>query len=402
MEIIELGKRILKKGYVCDNCLGRQFSQLLTGLTNKERGEAVRMVLAMEYEAKPFEADLSNFYGFRFRNQKLSPVAPEKCSVCGDLFKKKLSEFREQAVEKLKNIEFDSFLVGTRLSSELIGKEEELWEEVGIKHCEPIKAEINRELGKLLEKALRKRVEMETPDVNVIVDVERGKVGIKINSLFIFGKYKKLVRGIPQTKWETYEETVEDIIAEPVMKATGGEAHSLHGAGREDVDARCLDWRPFVFEVKSPEKRKLNFKAIEKAINRTGKVEVSGLRVSDKREVRKIKELKQDKTYRVLAVFEKPLKNLDRLRELKGEIRQHTPERVLHRRADRLRKRKVKSISWEKAGPKKLELKIRAESGLYVKELVTGDGGRTRPSVSGVLDAPAKVKELDVVKIWGN
>lgn len=401
MEITELGKNILKKGYVCNNCLGRGFSQLLTGLTNRERGEAVRLALAMEYEAKPFEAEMSNFYGFKFRNQKVSPKKPGKCSVCGDLFKKKLSEFERQAVEKLKGIEFDSFLVGTKLSSELIRKEEELWETVGIKYCEPIKAEINRELGKLLEKGLKKRVEMETPDVNIIVDVGAGKVKLKLNSLFISGGYKKLIRGIPQTKWEMYKETVEDIIAEPVMKVTKGKSHSLHGSGREDVDARCLDWRPFVFEVKMPKKRNLDFKAIEKAIKKTGKVEVSGLRISDRREVRKVKELKQDKTYKILAVFEEPLKNLKKLKELKGEIRQHTPTRVLHRRADKLRKRRVKGINYKKLGPKKVELTIKAESGLYVKELVTGDSGRTKPSVSGVLENPAEVKELDVVKIWG-
>lgn len=395
-----MGKKILNKGYICDNCLGRQFSQLLSGFTNRERGEIIRAMLAMEYDAKPFDVDISNFYKFKFRNQKVLPKMPKKCSLCDDFFKKKLSKLEKKAISKLKDIDFESFLVGTKPSSEMIKKEEELWESIGIKYCEPIKAEINREFGKALMFKLKKVVNAEMPDVNIIVDVEKNDVEIIINPLFIFGEYRKLIRGIPQTKWDMYDETVEDIIAKPIMEATKGNSHSFHGAGREDIDARCLDWRPFVFEVKKPKKRKINFKAIENVLNKSGKIKVKNLRISDRKEVRKVKELKYDKTYRVLIVFEKDVRNLERLERLKGEIKQYTPTRVLHRRSNRLRKRMVNDIKWKVLGPKMVELEIRAESGLYVKELVTGDNGRTTPSVSEVLENKAKVKQLDVLKIW--
>jgi len=51
-------------------------------------------------------------------------------------------------------------------------------------------------------------------------------------------------------------------------------------------------------------------------------------------------------------------------------------------------------------GNKKLELEIRCEAGFYVKEFITGDNGRTTPSISEVLDNPAKVISLDVIKIY--
>ena len=49
---------------------------------------------------------------------------------------------------------------------------------------------------------------------------------------------------------------------------------------------------------------------------------------------------------------------------------------------------------------KKPEIKIKGQAGLYIKELVTGDGGRTSPSISGVLENPAAVRSLDVTRIW--
>ena len=398
-EIIEIAKKILKIGYVCDHCLGRQFAQLLSGLTNEERGRIIRLFLAMNYEVKPFDADLSNFCSFKFRNQKLKVVKKKKCCICNDVFEK-LDGFKSEVEKKLKDVEFETFLVGTKLSHDLIEKEESLWEEIGILYCEPIKAEINREFGKILQKLFKKEVDEKNPDVNIILNLEKNKVEVKINSLFIFGKYKKLVRGIPQTKWDMYDETVEDIIAESVMKLTKGKSHAFHGAGREDIDARCLDWRPFVFEVKEPLKRNINLKKIEKEVNKSKKIQIGFLRFSNKEEVRKVKNLKLDKTYRVVAVFEKPLKNLELLKKLEGEINQKTPTRVLHRRADLIRKRKVKSIKWKKIDDRTLELEIRAESGLYIKELITGDNGRTKPSASELLNNPANVKELDVIRIW--
>jgi tRNA pseudouridine synthase 10 len=209
------------------------------------------------------------------------------------------------------------------------------------------------------------------------------------------------VRGIPQTKWDKYSETVEDIIAKPFMSATKGEGHAMHGMGREDIDARCLDWRPFVLEVTSPRKRRINLKKMEKEVNKTEKVMIKDLSISDKKKVIQIKAMRPDKTYRAVVDFTKPLKAgwKEKISSLVGTVNQQTPERVLHRRADVLRKRNVKSIRCKEMNKKRAELEIRGEAGLYVKEFITGDGGRTKPSVSVALNNKAKARELDVIRI---
>ena len=38
-------------------------------------------------------------------------------------------------------------------------------------------------------------------------------------------------------------------------------------------------------------------------------------------------------------------------------------------------------------------------AGLYIKELVSGDDGRTVPSLASVLGVPARVLELDVIEV---
>jgi tRNA pseudouridine synthase 10 len=45
---------------------------------------------------------------------------------------------------------------------------------------------------------------------------------------------------------------------------------------------------------------------------------------------------------------------------------------------------------------------VRCQGGLYVKELVSGDEGRTVPSVSSLLGTAAKTLKLDVLKVIVN
>ena len=117
--------------------------------------------------------------------------------------------------------------------------------------------------------------------------------------------------------------------------------------------------------------------------------------------VKQIKSRRNDKTYLVVVTFSKKIdeEKLKEIKKLKTVIEQKTPLRVLHRRAAKTRKRLVKSIKWRVISPRKLELKIRAQAGLYIKELITGDKGRTKPNLTEILENEPKKIRLDVIKI---
>ncbi len=410
MELKKRLENVLSKA-ICDNCLGRVFAQVLSGLTNKERGEVLRKFSAFLVETKEIsDVEPCNFIGFKFRlnkefGERVKNEKNKKCCFCDGIFEK-VENITERIVKRLKNIEFDTFLVGTRLSKEMLEKEEELWKLGGLDLCESLRAELNREIGKLLGEKLKKEHDPKNPEVVILLNWELGnpKIEIQLNPLYIFGYYQKLVRGIPQCKWGTprkYKTSVEQIIGKPLLRETKGKDTKFHGCGREDIDAKCLGWRPFVIEIISPKKRKVNLRKIAKEINSTKKVRVKNLKIVSRKVVEKIKSASPDKTYRVTVVFEKPVdkKILKNLNKLVGVIKQRTPLRVLHRRSDIMRRREVKKISWKVISPKKVELKIKCSAGLYVKELVSGDNGRTRPSVAEIIGIPARVKELDVIEI---
>jgi tRNA pseudouridine synthase 10 len=419
MKIEEKAIEILKQ-QVCDSCLGRQFGSLLSGFSNDQRGKIIRQYVAFLIDSgEKVDADLSNFYGIKFRNVKIKPEKPGKCKLCRNFFFEEINEKAKEIIKKFKEIEFKTFLIGSIVSDEMLKSEEEIWSRVGIEYCEPIKSEINRELGKRIEKLAGKKFESKNPDVTVIVDLNENKIKIEIRSLYVSGKYQKLVRGIPQSKWvclrcsgkgctfckgegKLYPTSVQEIIDKPLLKATGGKKSKFSAHGREDIDARCLDYRPFVLELIKPTKRKIDLKKVEREINKSKKVKVKNLKIATREAIKKLKFMKFDKTYLATVKFEKKIdrKKLKQLGSLTKEpILQKTPLRVVHRRADKLRRRKVKKISWKVSGEKELRLKIKGETGLYIKELITGDEGRTKPNISEILNNKVKRISLDVIKI---
>ena len=420
MKIIEYAIKLMKKGFICNYCLGRAFGNLLTGKSNRERGEIIRNVLAMAFDSgEELDIDFSNFHGIKFRNRKIE-TTKKSCYFCNDVFEK-VEETAEKIIEKLKEYEFKTFLIGTKLSSELLQKEEEMIEEIGAEFYESLKSALNREIGKIVEAKLNKKVDRDNPDITVLVDLEKNIISLQVKSLFVYGEYQKLSRTIPQATWYCpyckgkgceyckgtgllYPTSVQMIIEKPLLKATKGKKSKIHAAGREDIDVRCLAWRPFVIEIVKPKIRGINLKEIEKKINKSKKVKVRNLKIVEngKQLIRKIKTEKSDKTYRAVVVFEKEIdkEKLKDLRQLNGAIIfQKTPTRVLARRSDKERKRKVIKISYKLINKRTLELIIKASAGLYVKELITGDNGRTKPNISEILNNTPKKILLDVVKI---
>lgn len=411
---------LMKTQYICDNCLGRQFAELLSGLSNDERGKIIRHYIAFLLDAgEKIDIDSSNFYGMKFRNVKIKPKKPGKCKVCKNFFLEKIDDLAKSIVKKLSDYEFDTFLIGTVVSADLLKAEERVWEKSGIEFVEPIKNEINREIGKRIERLTKKKFSIDTPDITAIIDLGTNGVELQIRSLYVYGKYQKLARGISQTKWicrecggkgcitckgegKLYKNSVQEIVEKPLIKVAKAKRSKFHAAGREDVDARCLGKRPFVIELVKPRKRKLELKKIQSQINKSKKVKVYGLEIASKKDIQEVKFSRYDKTYLADITFAKKIdkKKLKLLKKLDGTaINQRTPKRVAHRRSERIRKRKVKKISVKSLGDKKLELKIKGEAGLYIKELITGDDGRTEPSIATLFNNKVKSIKLDVIKI---
>ena len=384
---------------LCDHCLGRLFGKSGTGMTNDMRGRIIRDAL---------------------RAKGIDTAAPDSCSLCEDVFGV-LGRFAEAAAESVLTVGSENFLIGTRVDPEITAKEEELWAELGAENAEPLKAELNREIGKLALPIINRAVEFKNPQVVACVDTRFADVTLDIAPIFIYGRYNKLSREIPQTIWpcrvckgkgcgrcngigKMYETSVQEVIGDIAVEMSKGTEHFMHGMGREDIDALMLGTgRPFVLEISDPKIRNIDLAELERNANRSEIAKFNGLRFTDRDSVKKVKLAEPSKIYRVKVRAEGKV-NKERVIEVAQSFRnlcidQRTPARVEHRRADLVRKR---SILWVEADPiddETFSLTMETESGTYVKEFVSGDDGRSRPNFSEVLGVQCRVETLDVMAI---
>ncbi len=398
---MKLAKQILEEtdGKICKNCLGRKLSKTIDGTDNIDRANKVCSELDIDLD----DAD---------------------CVICNNLFDKLDDDLYKKIDDKINQlgIEFDTFLVGSKIDKSIQKRDEEFSEKFDLT-VETIKKEVNRLIGLGIWEIYDKEAEFESQDIVFNIDlVDEPKVNIQINPLYIEGKYNKLKRGIPQTKWpctkckgrgceecnftgKQYPESVEELISEHFLKLTKGREAKFHGAGREDIDVLMLgSGRPFVLEIKEPKIRKLDLQKLEEEINKIneGKTSYHNLHVCERRRKAEIKQSSPD-TYKVYSALVKcdEAFDKDKLEELTklNEIHQQTPLRVLRRRADKVRIKHVLDLSYDIIDEKTFNMRIKTEGGLYIKELISGDEGRSHPNVGEILGVNAICEQLDVIEV---
>jgi tRNA pseudouridine synthase 10 len=398
---MRLAEDILNRtdGRICKHCLGRKLSKTIEGTNNIERADKVCEELGIDLD----DAD---------------------CVICDNIFDKLDDGLYDKIDAKISQlgIEFDTFLVGSQIPKDIQERDEELSEEFDL-GVETIKKEVNRLIGLGIWEKYDKEAEFERQDIVFNIDLRKEpKVRIQINPLYVEGKYNKYKRGIPQTKWpctkckgrgceecngtgKQYPESVEELISEHFLKLTKGKEAKFHGAGREDIDVLMLgSGRPFVLEIKEPRIRNLDLAKLENEINKIneGKTAYHGLKLCERGRKAEIKQSSPDtyKVYEAIVECDEPFDQgkLEELTKL-NEIHQQTPLRVLRRRTDMVRIKHVLDLKYEIIDDKTFKMRIKTEGGLYIKELISGDEGRSQPNVSEILGVGAICEQLDVVEV---
>ncbi len=479
----------------CNHCLGR--------VGGKKRFEQSNYESGVEIRNSVVELD---------KTMEIAREDSPLCPFCENLFEEAplLAQLISEAIGER---ECSRLQLGARIPKDQTEAEDFLRKKYGAPGSAPLKSSLVEEVARQLKELGKgENLVVDKPEILALIDVLTLTVELDIRSHYLYGRYRKLERGIPQTKWPCrtckgrgcekcdqtglqYKSSVQSLIGDPILSMFGAKEHAFHGMGREDIDVRCLGrGRPFVIEMKKPVKRNVDSTAVMDAINSAaqGSVKVSDIRSSNRSEVVRVKDTPAEKSYTIrykiepiteaeldilTQVMEIPKKNNDRNRRKKNHYRkkkdkteeqnevdystlkkaelvdlcvakglaksgtkdvlidrllsykeptlplpdqdfvmdimqnlqgctlaQRTPERVAHRRADKIRKRKVMetsnpTIDSDADGNMIAEFSLRCESGTYVKETVHGDGGRTQPSIASLIKAKCTVEWLDVADI---
>jgi len=299
-------KHLVRQG-TCDACLGRVGGKRTYGQSLEDAGQGIRASVVEQ------DSHLANI-------REDEPL----CPFCENLF---------EEVDLLADIIFDAIepydvsrlQLGARFPKDQMETEEKLRKRLGAGGSDPLKSSLVEEIGKRLKDRLEGvTLVNDKPDVLALIDVLTLTVELDVRAVYIYGRYRKLERGIPQTRWPCrackgrgcercnhtglqYEKSVQDLVGNPMLEIFGGTEHAFHGMGREDIDVRCLGrGRPFVLEVKEPQKRSFNAEKLAEIINEAaqGSVEVSSIRPSTRSEVVRIKDTPAEKSYTIRFTLE--------------------------------------------------------------------------------------------------
>ncbi len=403
---------ILREKILCEHCTGRLVGKIWPTLTYEEKGLLLKAIIYA--------------YSVNIGKPSENVAKREPCEICENIFDRmNVDDLLEKVNAILKEYECDTFSTGVSVPKRIVEKEIAIQKTLPSEMYIPLKRELNILFRKTLLKRIGRKIDVSNPDIVFIFDVYENKVEATVNPLYIYGRYRKYSRKLPQAIWfcplcrgrgcsrcnwtgRKYPTAINELIGKPLMELCNAEDYKFHGSGREDVDVRMLGaGRPFVVELIKPKIRNLDLEKAEKIINEqaNGLIEVFGLRMSSNAEVEKLKERAKitGKVYGALVESENPIDE-NELKRLEQEFRnvvieQKTPTRVLHRRADKVRRKMVYTVKVLPIDEKIFYATIYCQGGLYVKELITGDYGRTNPSFSKALNKSLKVIKLDVLGV---
>jgi tRNA pseudouridine synthase 10 len=360
-------KHLVRKG-TCDSCLGRVGGKRTYGQGLEEAGAAVRAAVLE-------------------RDEHLANAREEAplCPFCENLFEE-AGLLADIIFDAIQPYDISRLQLGARFPKDQIEEEEQLRKRLAAGGSDPLKSSLVEQIGIRLKQRLEGvTMVSDKPDVLALIDVLTLTVDLDIRAVYVYGRYRKLERGIPQTRWPCrackgrgcercdqtglqYKRSVQDLVGNPMLEIFEGEEHAFHGMGREDIDVRCLGrGRPFVLEIKEPRKRKFNAEKLAERINEAanGSIEVSSIRPSSRSEVVRIKDTPAEKSYTIRFKLE-PMNEAEYavltapVDMTKDDVQKRSTKRRRQRRgdknADRTKPLKA-TIETPAAGPSEPELK---------------------------------------------
>ena len=233
---VDLAEMILSNYPLCNWCLGRQFPSV-KGENNEIKGKMIRKKAKVK-------------------------IKKSSCFICQGIMHS-LKDTSARILGRLKDYEFDDFLVGAKLSKDVIEREDDLRAKFKMRGGEAIKSEIKREIGKMVSSKIDKRVNFRNPDMTVLVNLVSGEIDLNPKPLFVYGRYLKMTRGLPQ-KHRKYgallkEGSVEQILAQRLTESFNAKGAKFTWVGGESTESLVLgSGRPFYAEIIEPKLRHID------------------------------------------------------------------------------------------------------------------------------------------------
>ncbi|MEK6956414.1 MAG: hypothetical protein AABW74_00720, partial [Thermoproteota archaeon] len=247
-QILSIAKKILDEYSLCTACTGRLFAKKLGLLSYEQLGKRIYHLL-----------------------QKREPT---KCFVCKN-FLLKTNYFVDKLLDISSEYEFSTFLVGAILKPSIVDNDDEIRSKFQLRGIDSVKTDFTNQIAKIFSKKTKSKIDYLNPEITLTIDLKTDSCQVKSKPLFLFGKYTKTERGIPQKEKPCSNcegkgcrtcknhgictfDSVEGKIAKVVFDKFGADQIKVTWIGGEDKTSLVLNkGRPFFVKVINPKKRNI-------------------------------------------------------------------------------------------------------------------------------------------------
>ena len=377
-KIIHQSKSILKECDLCDNCLGRFFINSTNLSSARALGNKIRS--SVNYRAVT------------------------KCYICKNLFTN-ITLHVKIMYDVSKGYEYSTFTIGAILKQSIVERDDKIRSKFHLRGVDGIKTALTKDLGKKFARKTKKHIDHLLPDIIFTINFRTEQCSVKTKPIFLYGKYIKDKRGLPQKEESCQDckgkgcifcdnhgivsfDSVEGKISQFLYEKFETNQVKFTWIGGEDKTSLVMgNGRPFFAKVLSPKKR--NVRLAKKS--NLGEIMIHALRKIDVipngsiRFKSKIMILVSTKN----NILSKKLEKLKQLTTVPIEItdsnnKQH--EKAIHK------------LKYKKNSLQSFTIEIEADGGIPIKRLV--NGYNIIPNVSNLLGTQCSCEKFDINQIY--
>lgn len=370
--VLQLSQKILTEYDLCDVCLGRLFAKKLGLVSNKKLGDKIHHALK---------------------------IKSTKCYVCKNIFDGVNSQVAKM-LDVSSDHDFTTFLVGTKIKPSILDRDDHMRSRFRLRGIDGIKTNITKELAKQFSHKTKKKVESSEPDLVFMIDFKADSCTIQTKPVFLWGRYAKTERGMPQKQKPCTTclgkgcidcnhhgisefDSVEGLISKYLFEKFGAVQTKITWIGGEDSTSLVLgSGRPFFVKLLHPKKR---HPRLPKKIT-LGKIVVQNLKLINKTPTGPVQFTSKVKLCISCEnkVEQTDLSRLDILE--KNTI-------AVYEKSGRRTEKLIQNIQYKTHSENSFYLSITAGGGLPFKRFVSGDD--VFPNISDILENKCRCETFD-------
>jgi len=365
--------RILNNYDLCEYCVGRMISKLVSKKSSKFLGKKY---------LKIFEKSTG-----------------EKCFICKNIFKN-LDYMVTHVSEKSSNFDFKTYGLGITLKPSILERDDYIKSKFKIKGIENLKFELAKELSKKISRKTKSDRINDDPELFIQINFKNDSCTLKAKPLVVYGRYNKKIRNLPQKpvicsacnglgchncNFRRIEnlDSIENKITKFLKNKFDGNQVKINWIGGEDHFSLVLgNGRPFFAKILNPKKR---HRRLTKNFDLEGVFlsELKKLTAQPKGSIPFKSEIS------ISVKTENPISkiHLKKLKTLQN-IDIHDPVR-----SKNSQQKKIYKINYKKTGIKSFHLDLFADGGIPIKSFIQNSD--LSPNISETLDNSCKCIKFD-------